>query len=51
VNFTPDKSSLETSPGRYEILHQLPTDGLENQYRVRNIEDNHERVVRESQLA
>jgi hypothetical protein len=24
---------------------------LENQYRVRNIEDNHERVVRESQLA
>jgi hypothetical protein len=51
VNFTPDKSSLETSPGRYEILRQLPTDGLENQYRVRNIEDNHERVVRESQLA
>jgi hypothetical protein len=51
VNFTPDKSSLETSPGRYEILRQLPTDGLENQYRVRSVEDNHERVVRESQLA
>src|SRR5215212_4113147 len=27
VNFTPDKSSLETSPGRYEILRQLATDG------------------------
>jgi hypothetical protein len=51
VNFTPDKSSLETSPGRYEILRQLPTSGLENQYRVRSVEDNHERVVRESQLA
>jgi hypothetical protein len=51
VNFTPDKSSLETSPGRYEILRQLPTNGSENQYRVRSVEDNHERVVRESQLA
>jgi len=51
VNFTPSASNLETSPGLYEIVRHLPPDGPENQYRVRNIEDSHERVVRESQLA
>jgi hypothetical protein len=51
VNFTPGKSNLETSPGLYEIVRQLPPDGSENQYRVRSVEDSHERVVMESQLA
>jgi hypothetical protein len=51
VTFTPGKLNLETSPGLYEIVRQLPPDGSENQYRVRNIEDCHERVVREGQLA
>jgi hypothetical protein len=51
VNFTPGKLNLETSPGRYEVVRHLPPDGSENQYRVRSVEDSHERVVRESQLA
>ena len=39
-----------TPAGRYEIVRTLPPQGNENQYRVRNTEDNHERVVRESEL-
>jgi hypothetical protein len=38
-------------PGRYEIVRTLPPDNTENQYRVRSTEDNHERVVRESELS
>ncbi|HJQ56128.1 MAG TPA: hypothetical protein VJ890_04440 [Vineibacter sp.] len=36
--------------GRYEIVRTLPPQDNENQYRVRNTDDNHERVVRESDL-
>jgi hypothetical protein len=39
-----------TPAGRYEIVRTLPPQDNENQYRVRNTEDNHERVVRESEL-
>lgn len=51
VDFTPGRSNPEISPGRYEIVRHLPPDGSENLYRVRSLDDNHERVVRESQLA
>jgi hypothetical protein len=37
-------------PGRYEIVRTLPPEGGDNQYRVRSTADNHERVVRESEL-
>lgn len=46
VDFTPGTVSL----GLYEIVRQLPPQGPENQYRVRNVRDGHERVVRENQL-
>lgn len=46
VDFTPGIVSL----GLYEIVRQLPPQGPENQYRVRNVRDGHERVVRENQL-
>ena len=36
--------------GTYTIARLLPSETLEHQYRVKNIRDNHERVVRESQL-
>lgn len=39
-----------TPAGRYEIVRTLPPQGNDNQYRVRNTEDNQERVVRESEL-
>ncbi|MDO9706720.1 hypothetical protein [Paracraurococcus lichenis] len=51
--------SVELSTGRYDgnvprgaytVLRQLPNDGADREYRVRNQQDGHERVVRESQL-
>ncbi|TXL82163.1 hypothetical protein FHP25_00215 [Vineibacter terrae] len=44
------KRFLAAPAGRYEIVRTLPPDNDENQYRVRSTEDNHERVVRESEL-
>jgi hypothetical protein len=43
-------SYLATPAGRYEIVRQLPPENNDNQYRVRNTEDNQERVVKESEL-
>jgi len=37
-------------PGAYEVLRQLPSDGDEQQYRVKHTEEKHERVAKESQL-
>jgi len=51
VNFMPGALTLETSLGLYEVVRQLPPEGPDNQYRVKSVKDNHERVVRESQLA
>jgi len=36
--------------GAYTVLRQLPNDGLDREYRVRNKHDGHERVLRESQM-
>jgi hypothetical protein len=38
-------------PGAYEIIRCLPPSGTENQYRVKSVNDGHERIVRESDLA
>ncbi len=51
VDFTPGALTLETSIGKYEIVRHLPPEGPENQYRIKSVLDNHERVVRESQIA
>ena len=51
VNFTPGASILKESLGLYEIVRHLPPEGPDNQYRVKSVQDSHERVVRESQLA
>lgn len=50
VRVTSSRPFGATPAGRYEIVRTLPPQGNENQYRVRNTEDNHERVVRESEL-
>lgn len=50
VTFTPGLSSPTSRGGRYEVTRLLPADGSDNQYRVKNAEDGHERVVREMQL-
>lgn len=36
--------------GAYTVQRLLPNDGADREYRVRNVHDGHERVVRESQL-
>ncbi len=36
--------------GTYTVTRQLPSETPDMQYRVKNVRDSHERVVRESQL-
>lgn len=36
--------------GRYQVVRQLPPLGNDNQYRVRSTEDQHERVICESEI-
>jgi len=38
-------------PGRYQVVRQMPPEGPNNQYRVRFVDDNHERMVKESDLS
>lgn len=37
--------------GRYQIIRQMPPEGFQNQYRVRFVEDGHERMVKETDLS
>jgi hypothetical protein len=37
--------------GRYQVVRLMPPDGASNQYRVRFVEDGHERMVKESDLS
>ncbi len=37
--------------GRYEVVRQMPPEGSVNQYRVRFVDDGHERMVKESDLS
>jgi len=37
--------------GAYEIIRRLPPSDSENRYRVKSVNDGHERVVKESDLA
>jgi hypothetical protein len=36
--------------GLYTVVRLLPNDSSDREYRVRNVRDGHERVVRESQI-
>lgn len=38
------------SRGLFKIVHLLPAENAENQYRIKSTVDNHERVAQESQL-
>ena len=37
--------------GRYQIVRQMPPEGNNNQYRVKFVDDGHERMVKESDLS
>jgi hypothetical protein len=51
VRFAPGLLSRNAAGGTYEVTRQLPSgvDG-EHQYRIKNVHEQHERVVKESEL-
>ena len=51
VEFLPGRNDLHVPPGLYTIVRQLPVEANDCQYRVKNVRDGHERVMRESQFA
>jgi hypothetical protein len=50
VEFLPGRYDGNVPRGAYTVARLLPREAADNQYRVKNVRDNHERVVRESQL-
>jgi hypothetical protein len=50
VEFVPGRFDGSAPSGTYTVLRLLPNDSSDREYRVRNIRDGHERVVRESQI-
>jgi len=50
VRFSPGAAN-RTAAGTYEVTRQLPAgDDGERQYRIKNVQEQHERVVKESEL-
>ncbi len=50
VELVPGRLDGNVPRGTYTVQRQLPNDGADREYRVRSVQDGHERVVRESQL-
>jgi hypothetical protein len=50
IEFNPGKFDGTGGHGTYTVVRLLPNDGSDREYRVKNVRDGHERVVRESQL-
>ena len=50
LEFNPGKFDGAGARGAYTVVRLLPNDGRDREYRVKNVRDGHERVVRESQL-
>lgn len=40
-----------TAARGYQVVRQMPPQGSANQYRIRSVEDGHERMAKESDLA
>jgi hypothetical protein len=45
------KALWSVPAGRYQIVRQMPAEGDHNQYRVRFVDDGHERMVKEHDLS
>ena len=50
VAYSPGIFSLPAHEMPYEVTRLLPSDGAENQYRIKSVSEPHERIARESQL-
>lgn len=50
VNFFPGRGIDHKTKGQYTIVRLLPMDGHTPQYRIKNKDDGHERMVSEHEL-
>ncbi len=50
VEFLPSNMDFNVPRGTYKIVRALPAEGINRDYRVKHVQDGHERVIRESQL-
>ena len=50
VHFTSGMAGRGGASGVYEVVRLLPTEGDEQQYRIKSATEPHERLVKESQL-
>jgi hypothetical protein len=50
VELSPGRFDSNVPSGSYTVSRLLPSETPDHQYRVKHTRDNHERVVRESQL-
>ena len=50
VHLMPNRLERHVPGGAYTIQRALPDEGRDLQYRVKNVQDGHERVVSEAQL-
>jgi hypothetical protein len=50
VNYTSGALDRGGSSGVYQVTRLLPPEGGDYQYRIKNVDEPHERVVKESQL-
>jgi hypothetical protein len=50
VHFTSGMFGRGGANGVYEVVRLLPTDGDEQQYRIKSMTEPHERVAKQSQL-
>jgi hypothetical protein len=50
VRLVVDKYAGDVPPGVYTISRRLPVEANVCQYRVKHVEDGHERMVRENQI-
>jgi hypothetical protein len=51
VDFLPGPTDANARRGKYKVERQMPSETRDLQYRIKNAEDGHERVVVESRLS
>lgn len=50
IEFVPGRFEGSAPSGMYTVVRLLPNDSGDREYRIKNVRDGHERVVRESQI-
>ena len=50
IEFVPGRFEGSAPGGMYTVVRLLPNDSGDREYRIKNVRDGHERVVRESQI-